>query len=202
MSCGALDGAPQILGKLVPPTDDPKPDRDLGPPATGCDRAEGGGRDVGDRGDLVGRPAELLERQRPERHLADAEVGAPVEQLERLLGPGAMPLGRIESTLASGHLTYRQDGDTLLYRYTITQKGGLLDRASYEELRRAIQKMHEAERRPIVLRRTAAATLKSRVTGLSTKAELSIRLRSSTACRRSLFGSRAVMSITPPTARP
>jgi hypothetical protein len=58
----------------------------------------------------------------------------------------------LESDGAVGRLTYRRDGDAVLYRYEQKQPGGLLERAGYEARRGFLQKLQEAERRPIVLR--------------------------------------------------
>jgi hypothetical protein len=63
----------------------------------------------------------------------------------------------LESAGASARLTYRRDGDAVLYRYEQKQPGGLLDRAAYESWRGFLQKLHEAERRPIVLRHSPTA---------------------------------------------
>ena len=57
------------------------------------------GRDLGDLADSPRRPAEVLERQGPQRDLADPEVGAPVDELEGLLGAAAMADARILEAL-------------------------------------------------------------------------------------------------------
>jgi hypothetical protein len=58
----------------------------------------------------------------------------------------------LELAGATGRLSYRREGDTLVYRYEAKQKGGLLPRAAYDETREFLLKLNEAERRPIVLR--------------------------------------------------
>ncbi|MES2696584.1 MAG: transglutaminase domain-containing protein [Verrucomicrobiota bacterium] len=63
----------------------------------------------------------------------------------------------LESPRSSGRLTYRKAGDGVAYRFEFTQRGGLLERTDYEEVRTFVQKLSEAERRPILLRRSAAA---------------------------------------------
>ena len=52
--------------------------------------------------DLVRRPAEVLERERPQGDLVDADLGAPVDQLEGLLGPGPVPGTGIGEALGRG----------------------------------------------------------------------------------------------------
>ncbi len=54
------------------------------------ERVELLGHDVEQRRQLAGSPGQVLPRERPERHLADPEVGAPVEQVVDLVG--ALPV--------------------------------------------------------------------------------------------------------------
>jgi hypothetical protein len=52
----------------------------------------------------------------------------------------------------SASLTYRQEGSEIVYSLSVVSKGGFFDREAYDALRLARQKIHEATRRPAVLR--------------------------------------------------
>ena len=52
-------------------------------------------------------------------------------------------------------MRYRMDGLDLVYECKLEQKGGAYDKGDYDALRAFYQKLSEAERRPIVLRRLA-----------------------------------------------
>ena len=97
---GCVDDLAQPLGQQLAPADDAEMDGNARLPTAVRQRGERVGRDVGDRADLVLRSAEVLDRQRPEGHLADAEVGAPVDHLERLLGAAPMADAMVGEALA------------------------------------------------------------------------------------------------------
>jgi len=50
-------------------------------------------------------------------------------------------------------LTYRREGPAVVYGYALTEAGGFLNQSDYEMRRAFIQKLQDAERRPLVLRR-------------------------------------------------
>jgi hypothetical protein len=54
---------------------------------------------------------------------------------------------------ATDSVQYRMDGLDLVYEYNLEQKGGAYNKDDYDTLRIFYQKLSEAERRPIVLRR-------------------------------------------------
>jgi hypothetical protein len=56
---------------------------------------------------------------------------------------------------ATDSVRYRMDGLDLVYECKLEQKGGAYDKGDYDALRAFYQKLSEAERRPIVLRRLA-----------------------------------------------
>ena len=67
---------------------------------------------------------------------------------------GSTPGGwRQETASASASITYRLSGQTLTYVFELEQKAGLLDHSDYETLRAFYQKLEEADRRPVVVRR-------------------------------------------------
>ena len=57
---------------------------------------------------------------------------------------------------ASCRLTYRREGNDILFDSEITQAGGFLSRANYEALRQFLQKVYDVERRPVLVRRSVA----------------------------------------------
>lgn len=61
-----------------------------------------------------------------------------------------------ETPLMRYSLQYRVEGQQFTYESTVTRQTGVLEKADYEALRSAYQRLEEAERRPIVLKRTAA----------------------------------------------
>lgn len=54
-------------------------------------------------------------------------------------------------------MEYTLEGREILYRCEVSRRTGVLDRAGYEALRSAYQKLQEAERRPVVLTRAKSA---------------------------------------------
>jgi hypothetical protein len=59
----------------------------------------------------------------------------------------------IETSQGKARLSYRRDAATVIFTYEFQQRGGLLRRDEYEGVRQILQKLQEAERRPIILRR-------------------------------------------------
>jgi hypothetical protein len=86
----AVDDRREAVRQEVSSPDDAEMDRDPRPPPSFGDRRDGVGGDLGDGPDLVGGTLEILDREGPQGDLVDAELGAPVDELERLLGPAAM----------------------------------------------------------------------------------------------------------------
>lgn len=58
---------------------------------------------------------------------------------------------------ARGQIRYRQEGGRLVCEAEFTQEGGFFDQSAYEALRLLLQKMQDAERRPLVIRATPPA---------------------------------------------
>jgi hypothetical protein len=59
-----------------------------------------------------------------------------------------------ESALFSCRVRYRIEGRELIYEQSLQRKSGVLEKADYEALRLITQKLEDAERRPMILRRT------------------------------------------------
>lgn len=74
--------------------------------------------------------------------------GAVIEELPETAG--------FKTAFATGRLHYRREGQDVIYDYELTQKGGFLDQRAYESFRTALQKLDEAERRPVLVRLEAA----------------------------------------------
>jgi hypothetical protein len=62
-----------------------------------------------------------------------------------------------KSALAGGRVSYRIEGKSVIYRTELFRPGGFLDKSHYEEIRIFYQKLHEAQRRPLVFRRLLPA---------------------------------------------
>jgi hypothetical protein len=62
-----------------------------------------------------------------------------------------------ELPAATASVQYRMEGLDLVYEYRLEQQGGAYDKNGYDSLRVFYQKLSEAERRPIVLRRLIKA---------------------------------------------
>ena len=62
---------------------------------------------------------------------------------------------RQDVTSASGQLSYGTEGNEIVYRWQLTRRGGFYTKPDYESLRILYQKLYEAQRRPVVLHRTA-----------------------------------------------
>jgi len=58
-----------------------------------------------------------------------------------------------QGNMATGRVSYRAEGKTVIYRTELSRPGGFLDKSRYDELRTFYLKLHEAQRRPIVFRR-------------------------------------------------
>ena len=56
---------------------------------------------------------------------------------------------------ANDSVQYRMEGVDLVYEFNLEQQGGAYKKADYETLRVFYQKLSEAERRSVVLRRLA-----------------------------------------------
>jgi hypothetical protein len=54
--------------------------------------------------------------------------------------------------MVSADVTYRLDGSTVVLTKHLERKGGLYGKADYEEIRRFYRKVHEAERRSVMLK--------------------------------------------------
>jgi hypothetical protein len=61
------------------------------------------------------------------------------------------------TTTSVGKITYRKEVNEVVCLAELTQKGGFLDQATYEAMRLFLQKMQDAERRPLLIRSAAAA---------------------------------------------
>jgi hypothetical protein len=59
---------------------------------------------------------------------------------------------------ASCRLSYRREGKDIIFESELTQSGGFLDQSHYEELRLFLQKVYEAERRPVLVRAVTATS--------------------------------------------
>lgn len=57
-----------------------------------------------------------------------------------------------EAAEASCRLSYTKEGRDVVYQYELTQRGGFLNQKEYEALRTFLQKVQEAERRPVVVK--------------------------------------------------
>jgi hypothetical protein len=85
-------------------------------------------------------------------------TAATVEKEVRLSLPAGCDVEELPDTLeladdgGTARITYEREGDEVIYRSSLIQPGGLLTRERYEKLRTFLQQVHEAERRPIVLR--------------------------------------------------
>jgi transglutaminase-like putative cysteine protease len=68
-----------------------------------------------------------------------------------------MPENWTQTTAAAtGDLSYRAEGGAVVYRCRLTRRGGFFDRGAYETLRAFEERLLQAERRPILVRRGAA----------------------------------------------
>jgi hypothetical protein len=85
--------------------------------------------------------------QRKTVHLA-LPAGAVVEEVPENL--------KMSGKFVQCRLQYRREGEEVVYDYELTQAGGFLAQQEYEGLRTFIQKVQEAERRPILIRAAAA----------------------------------------------
>lgn len=65
-----------------------------------------------------------------------------------------------KATTAAGEarLKYTREGSDVIYESELTLQAGFLDQTTYEAVRGFLQKMQEAERRPVLVRLDAAAT--------------------------------------------
>ena len=59
---------------------------------------------------------------------------------------------------ASGTLSYEVEGREIVYRCRVSQRGGIYAKPEYNVLRLFLQELAQAARRPVILKRTQAAT--------------------------------------------